>query len=366
MIKKLLVVLIALVLGGLSISATVMAAPDRIRLKMCSMVPPQFIPSVTTKWYCDEITKRTNGRVQWDMYWAGSLQTGAQQLEGTSKGICDFSSYIALGYTPQAMPLYGVGIQIFLTDKIDAVQRAMSDLVEEVPMLREEIKEYNVKHLHVGMVGNMWSGFKKPVYSLEDMRGISLRTYGPVTKAFRLWGANPTAIDANEIYGAINRGVISGFTGIPIDLIPIFKLEEVTKYIVDLGVGQYTAGPAIFNLDKWNSLPTDIQDVFEEVSLEYPAMFMRFQEEKDRKALDTLVKAGVKILQPSPKELQRLKDSCVPQVWDDWIKHAAQIKGMSTSEVRAFFDLFKERVRKYEPESKYKHPYDMYKEKYGK
>ena len=118
--KKLLLILLALVLmGSLSIPGTVTAAPKPVKLKMSSFVPAKFVPSVTTNWYCKEITRRTNGRVQWDMYWGGSLLKGDQLLAGISKGICDFASYISLGYTPKAMPLYWVGMQLFVTDKID-------------------------------------------------------------------------------------------------------------------------------------------------------------------------------------------------------------------------------------------------------
>lgn len=365
--KKLLLVLLALVLmGSLSIPDTVTAAPKPIKLKMCSFVPAKFIPSVTTNWYCEEITRRTNGRVQWDMYWGGSLLKGDQLLAGISKGICDFASYISLGYTPKAMPLYWAGMQLFVTDKIDAVQRAMSELIEEDTRLRKEMKDNNVKHLHVGIVCNMWSGFKKPVTTVEDVRGMAIRTYGQAAEAFQLLGANPTAIGATETYGAIQRGVISGYTGLPFDIIPLFKLEEVAKYFVDIGAGQYAACPAVFNLDSWNKLPSDIQKVFKEVSLEYPKKFMYFQERLDRVALDTLVKAGVIISQLSPKEMRRWKDICTPKIWDDWIERTARTKGMSPSEVRTFLNLFIERVRKYESQSIYKHPYDIYKEKYGK
>ena len=71
----------------------------------------------------------------------------------------------------------------------------------------------------------------KPITSPDDLRGFKIRL--PVApyliSLFRHLGASPTAINFNEVYSALQTGIVDGQEN-PLVLIDTAKLYEVQKY----------------------------------------------------------------------------------------------------------------------------------------
>ena len=73
------------------------------------------------------------------------------------------------------------------------------------------------------------------------------------------------------------------------------------------------------HLNLWNSLPTDIQKVFNKLSGAWGADFeSKVWDEQDTKGRDSCVKAGNEISTLPPKELERWKTHIKP-MWDKWV-----------------------------------------------
>jgi len=74
---------------------------------------------------------------------------------------------------------------------------------------REQYAKYN---LYPFMGGNtniqMGGWFRKPINSLEDMKGLKMRMPGLGGEVFSKMGVNPILLPAGEIYTALERGVI--------------------------------------------------------------------------------------------------------------------------------------------------------------
>jgi TRAP-type C4-dicarboxylate transport system substrate-binding protein len=75
---------------------------------------------------------------------------------------------------------------------------------------------------------------------------------------FRHLGASPTAINFNEVYSALQTGVVDGQEN-PLVLIDTAKLYEVQKYCSltnHVWAGFHTS----FNVAAWKRLPPDLQE----------------------------------------------------------------------------------------------------------
>jgi TRAP-type C4-dicarboxylate transport system substrate-binding protein len=92
----------------------------------------------------------------------------------------------------------------------------------------------------------------KPVRSLEEFKGLRLRTTNTVQAFFNAIGAQPLQVKRGEIYTALERGVADGYSNINAELFDSSWIE-VAKYRI--GPGFYTPNIAIFmNLDSYNKL----------------------------------------------------------------------------------------------------------------
>jgi TRAP-type transport system periplasmic protein len=101
----------------------------------------------------------------------------------------------------------------------------------------------------------------KPITSPDDLRGFKIRL--PVApyliSLFRHLGASPTAINFNEVYSALQTGIVDGQEN-PLVLIDTAKLYEVQKYCSQTNhvwSGFHTS----FNVAAWKKLPSDLQEI---------------------------------------------------------------------------------------------------------
>ncbi len=68
---------------------TPVSGQDVIELKAANCLPPMHKMSLPTKWFCDEVKKRTNGRVEISYYPGRTLLSPVKMYVGITTGIAD-------------------------------------------------------------------------------------------------------------------------------------------------------------------------------------------------------------------------------------------------------------------------------------
>jgi tripartite ATP-independent transporter DctP family solute receptor len=105
----------------------------------------------------------------------------------------------------------------------------------------------------------------KPITSPDDLRGFKIRL--PVApyliSLFRHLGASPTAINFNEVYSALQTGIVDGQEN-PLVLIDTAKLYEVQKYC-SLTNHVWSGFHTSFNVAAWKRLPPDLQETVQRI-----------------------------------------------------------------------------------------------------
>jgi len=101
----------------------------------------------------------------------------------------------------------------------------------------------------------------KPITGPADLRGFKIRL--PVApyliSLFRHLGASPTAINFNEVYSALQTGIVDGQEN-PLVLIDTAKLYEVQKYC-SLTNHVWSGFHVSFANGAWKKLPPDLQEI---------------------------------------------------------------------------------------------------------
>ncbi len=135
---------------------------------------------------------------------------------------------------------------------------------------QELYAKYNIKFFPMAVTGPE-SGFRtnKPVRSLDDFKGLKLRT-GVLQTIWVLeqLGANPVRIPGGEIYMGLKLGTIDGAEyGVPSTDWGL-KFQEITKYwMIPAGWHQVgTISDLMINMDAWNKLPPDLQAIVEQAT----------------------------------------------------------------------------------------------------
>jgi len=108
--------------------------------------------------------------------------------------------------------------------------------------------------------GNHFMYTQSEVGGIGDLKGMKIRV-PPLTRHFvNDIGAEPVTLPPGEVYLALERGTVEGFTWPYYDGFTNFGWQKVSKFVI--GHPLYRDGISInMNLAKWNSLTKEEQDI---------------------------------------------------------------------------------------------------------
>ena len=132
----------------------------------------------------------------------------------------------------------------------------------------------------------------KPMASLDDIKGLKVRVQGaPIwSKTFAAAGMSPTVIAYNEVYNAIQNGVIQAGENEAAG-VEQMKFFEVAP---NLAMTQHaiTIRPICFSSKTFKTLPPDLQAAVVKAGKEAGAFGRKLESTEDEQKLDALEKAG--------------------------------------------------------------------------
>jgi hypothetical protein len=100
----------------------------------------------------------------------------------------------------------------------------------------------------------------KPVKTLEDVKGIKIRSVGVMTEVIKALGGVPVPLEMVDVYDSLRRGVIEGVT-VDLSTLKYWKFAEVTKYVTaDWQLGTGITFYWVMSKRKWNALSPDISE----------------------------------------------------------------------------------------------------------
>ena len=222
--------------------------------------PPQDMKAVTIKRMGDEIEKRTNGRVQFKYFYGASLIKKPQFVDAVARGIADISTG-PVSFVTGKIPELSI-FEVYGSYQLDEFLE-MQETVE--PTLIELFAAKGVRPLMIQYSGPcVFSHKSKFVKAPADWQGQKMRLAGRWQSTLgKEWGASPVFMPPNELYLALQRGVLDGYMLIW-DIIYGLKLFEVAPYNVDTGFSN-NIEVITMNLKKWNELTPADQDIFNQV-----------------------------------------------------------------------------------------------------
>jgi len=291
----------------------VMAADQVITLRYSNFFPATHKNSIIAEEWSKEVEKRTNGKVKVAYYCGGTLTPAAQTYDSVVKGIADVGNTV-LGYTMGKFPLsevldYPVGYPsgVVSTRLANAFYKKFK---------QKEFDDVKVLYFHAQGPGILHT--KKPVRTLEDLKGMKIRTFGSNAKFVSLLGAAPVGTTMPETYDALRTGVAEGAMA-PIESLQGWKWGEVIKSTTENYGTAYTATFLVFmNKDKWNSLPPDVQKAIEAIDSEYIDKQGKLWDTIDAEGRAFTLKRGNQIIRLTAEENARWIAKAKP-LFDEYV-----------------------------------------------
>jgi TRAP-type C4-dicarboxylate transport system substrate-binding protein len=309
--KFLLVFSLALVFVAFPLSNV---HPAEFEFNFADFFPPTHIHAKLCDSFAKEVEKRTNGRVKIAYFPGQALLKSPQIYDGILKGVADMGHSV-FAYTRGRFPVMEAVDLPLGYSKGKQSTCVINAFYKEVKP--KELDEVKVLYLHAHPPGLIHS--KKPVYKLEDLKGLKIRCTGTMAKPVELLGAVPVAMDMPLTYEALQKGVVDATLN-PIETLKGWKHAELIKATTECYSIGYVAGfYVLMNLKKWNALPKDIQKVFDEVSAEWIPKHGEGWDFIDDEARKYSLSMGNKFIPLSKEEGARWAKAVAPVI-DEWIK----------------------------------------------
>lgn len=247
--------------------------------------------SLIAQKFAQEVSQRTNGDVRIQVFPNSSLVEAETQYRAISQGTIDLTVYPVV-YAVGDHPAFDVTTLPCLIQNHSHAQnwqkaKIGAELEDIFASAGTRILVWNWDSLCIGVKDG------PPVVGPDDVPAGSVwRGAGPrIEELLQRAGASITSMDSSEIYGAMQTGVLDAFITSPSSYRSYRLYEQTSSYtsptVSTLG---FFFEPLLIGAQQFEELPGDVQDVFEEASVELQRFAAGASEEDDvvteRKAED--------------------------------------------------------------------------------
>jgi TRAP-type C4-dicarboxylate transport system substrate-binding protein len=278
----------------------VTAQADNITLRIGSGHPPAVVYAGLMKDYFQtelkkRVEERTDHKINFVEGYSGSIVKVNETLEGVRDNILDIGGF-CFCFEPSKLPLHAFQVMLpFGTMKPTQSLKIAQEVYAQVPYMAEVFeKEFNQKLLARIADGGYNLGTSFEWNTVDDLKGQKLAGAGLNLKWLEYAGATPVQSALPDAYTSMKTGVYNGWIMFPSAWVSL-KLYEPGPYYTKIGFGSITWHGLTINMDTWNRLPADVQEILLEVAKDFEEQTGSVNEAKYDKDIDKLIELGTQV-----------------------------------------------------------------------
>ena len=313
--------MVRVAVAALTLMGAVSAQAQEVVLKLHHMWPTVAMghKRVVEPW-CEAIAKDSGNRMRCQVLPAMTGGGSPAQLVDRVKDGVDDVVLTLPGYTPGRFPIMEALELPFMSNNAEMASAAAWDFYQKYG--KQEFTGTKVLATWVHDPGFV-STSGKPIQKMSDFRGQKIRAASrQSSKLLARLGATPVGLPIPAVADAMTKGTIDGYLT-AWEIIPSFKLQEVSKYHTEIDPSRpsmFTAG-FIFamNQAKYDSLPADLKKVIDTHSgAALSRAIGRYWDEATPVGQKSAKDRGNTFIQISAEETDRWIKASAP-LYDEWV-----------------------------------------------
>lgn len=282
--------------GAMVAPAIAQQAQPALRWRM----PSSFPRALDTVWgsaemIAERVRKLTDGRFEIRASPAGELIPPLQVLEAVQDGTIECghtAGFYYLGKEPALV--FDTGVPFGMTPRQHNAWLYHGGGLE---VMRKVYAAFNVVQFPAGNTGAQMGGwFRKPINSVDDLKGLRIRTPGFLGQVYARLGAVPQQIAGGDIYPSLEKGVLDAVEWVgPYDDEKL-GFAKVAQHYYAPGVMELGASLCfIVNRSAWNGLPELYREALQSACNDAATDMLAKYDARNIAALKRLVGGGVKL-----------------------------------------------------------------------
>jgi tripartite ATP-independent transporter DctP family solute receptor len=270
--------------------------------KLATTETPDYYMTQLSQKFIDKVNERSGGKVTGDVFASGQLGNLIGALEGLNMGNIDIvmDGVSSLSEANRLFNVFGIA---YLYDSKEHQYRFWDKYFKDVTDYIAKESGYRLVTVIDGM--NRQLSPKKPIRSLADVKNLKIRvpTITPYVRVWQLLGAAPVAMSFNEVYTALQTGVVEAQENdIPLTLSMGFY--EVAPFCVLTNHVPYE-GALYFDERTFQSYPEELKKIIYEVGAEISAESREIYKTLAVDSLNKLKERNIEIIEPDLTEFKK-------------------------------------------------------------
>lgn len=270
------------------------------------------------------LEERTDGRLELELYEAGSLFKAKETFNAVSRGILEMGT-ISPSYAQDKISLAGIasGLPFAFRNVWEAAYFHQGLGFEQ--MLRDEAAEHGV-YWATDKVYPTEMVIKQPINSWEDFTKLKIRSSGALQTFLTEAGAAASYIPGSELYSALDSGIVDGAHWGASQGAFSMGLYEVAKYHVQPALNIAGTDVIIVSQKALDKLPEDMQKIVKQALDEQ--FWFRTNEYlyKERITLAKAIKEQGVEVNTLPDDVQDRLTQTAQGLWDEEGKRSDNAK----------------------------------------
>lgn len=313
--KTVLAILVSTII--LSVFTTACPAQE-YDIRFSISVAPDQPAAIAAKRFAKAMDNKTNGKVHVTVFPSEQLGGEPEVLQGVRIGAIQMA-FLSPGALGNIMPDFQILNGPFLWDSWSVAKQVLTG-----PFGKDLYNRF-LKQTGIRVLDPLWYwGWRdmtadRPIRTVQDMQGLKMRSPNiPIfVDMFDALGAHPTTVNFQEIYSALQQGVVDGQEN-PIPAIWSQHFYEVNDYL-SLTRHILQSNLIVINNDFYTSLPNKLQQQLLKQIRKAGEYNTKLQRDAEQDLLNKLRKKGMKIISNVKREEFRKATRVVyDEFKDDW------------------------------------------------
>jgi tripartite ATP-independent transporter DctP family solute receptor len=275
-------------------------AQAEMTLKIAEIHPAGYPTVVAQESMGKKLEEATNGELKFKMFAGGVLGSEKEVVEQVQIGAVQMTR-VSLGTVGPVVPDVNVFNMPFIFRDTAHMRAVIDGEIGQEILDKITDSEFNMVGLAWmdGGVRNLYT--KKPVRSIEDLKGMKIRVMGnPLfIDTLDAMGANGIAMDFGELFSALQTGVVDGAENNPPSMLEQNHYRSAKYYTLTGHL--ILPEPIVMSKTTWNELTPEQQVLVKKYAHEAQLEERKLWDEKSASSEAKLKEAGVEFIKVDKK-----------------------------------------------------------------
>lgn len=313
LLKTLTIAASAALIAGSAFTAS--AASTKLRIQ--THFSPETLSGKMAAEFIQDISDMSNGEIQVEMFYSSAVVKSAETFDAAATGIldCDMTGG---SYQTGKNPAFQ-----FAGDLMGGYQNPYQQMAWLLhgggyDKLNELYNNHNMEFIGWWIPGPESLSSTAPIRNVADFKDWKFRSPpGMATLVFKNLGASPIVMDFNEIFTALETGIIDGADAANLTNNVGLGLYDIAKHTNFPGFHSMPADHLTCRKDVWEAMPKHHKAILKVAMQALALRNATVNEVQNAKTAKTLRAKGVNLYEWSPEELAKYR-AAVKAGWTEF------------------------------------------------